>query len=309
MTASVKVTNLSAKVTEKDLWEFFAFSGEIRSIELTSNDVAESKSAYVTFQDERALDTALLLTGAILINKPLEVVAAEGYVPPPSNDFSSPQVPAPDGLAQQTIPPMVDRAQNIVTDMLAKGYILGKDAMTRAKDFDDRHQLTKTASTKAAAVSSTAASLDKRMGFSQKISAGAAQVNQSVKAVDEKYHVSETTRSVTSAAEQRLNEAGAALMKNKYVALSTEWLSGAYGRITKAIGDVSMKTREKVQQKESGLSAESGESAQVPDTAEVGSIVDHSAASEQAGSAAPLQTLPGDALGADLSVKEEPAFT
>uniref|UniRef100_J3N8Y1 Uncharacterized protein n=1 Tax=Oryza brachyantha TaxID=4533 RepID=J3N8Y1_ORYBR len=49
--------------------------------------------------------------------------------------------------------------------MLAKGFVLSKDALKRARSFDDRHQLLSTASARVA-------SLDRRFGLSDKFSAG-----------------------------------------------------------------------------------------------------------------------------------------
>ena len=123
--------------------------------------------------------------------------------------------------------------------MLAKGYDLGKDAMTKAKNFDDKHHLSANAT-------ATVSSLDRKIGLSQKISSGTAVVNEHVKAIDEKYHVTEKTRSALSVAEQKVSSAGSALMKNKYVFTSAAWVSGAFSKVSKAAGEVSQKALEKV---------------------------------------------------------------
>ena len=123
--------------------------------------------------------------------------------------------------------------------MLAKGYDLGKDAMSKAKNFDEKHHLSANAT-------ATVSSLDKKMGLSQKISSGTAAVNDHVKAIDEKYHVTEKTRSAFSAAEQKVTSASSALMKNKHILTSAAWVTGAFNKVSKAAGEASQKALEKV---------------------------------------------------------------
>lgn len=134
----------------------------------------------------------------------------------------------------------INKAQDVVTGMLAKGFILGKDAMNKAKAFDEKHGLTENASAKVT-------SFDKKIGFTEKITAGTTAVNEKVKSVDQKFQVSEKTKSAFAAAEQKVNNAGSALMKNKYVFTSAAWVTGAFNKVAKAAEDVGLKTKEKVQ--------------------------------------------------------------
>ena len=123
--------------------------------------------------------------------------------------------------------------------MLARGFILGKDAVNKAKTFDEKLQLTSTASAKVA-------SLDQKIGFTEKISAGTTMVNDKVREMDQKFQVSEKTKSAFTAAEQTVSNAGSAIMKNRYVLTGASWVTGAFNRVAKAAGDVGQKTKEKV---------------------------------------------------------------
>lgn len=114
--------------------------------------------------------------------------------------------------------------------MLAKGFILGKDAVNKAKTFDEKHQFTSTASAKVA-------SLDQKIGLSEKINLGATIVNDKVKEMDQKFHVSEKTKSALAAAEQTVSTAGSAIMKNRYVLTGASWVTGAFNKVTKAAGE------------------------------------------------------------------------
>lgn len=133
----------------------------------------------------------------------------------------------------------VQKAEDVVSSMLAKGFILGKDAVTKAKAFDEKHQLTSTATAKVV-------SLDQKIGLTEKISMGTAVVNEKVKEMDQKFQVSEKTKSAFTAAEQTVSNAGSAIMKNRYVFTSASWVTGAFSKVAKAAGEVGQKAKEKV---------------------------------------------------------------
>lgn len=74
------------------------------------------------------------------------------------------------------------KAEDDVSSLLAKGYVLSKCALDIAKSFDERHRLTRSTSEKIA-------SIDKRIGFSEKVIFGASVVNGKVQEVDQKLQV------------------------------------------------------------------------------------------------------------------------
>lgn len=133
----------------------------------------------------------------------------------------------------------MQKAEDVVSSMLAKGFILGKDTVNKAKSFDEKHQLTSTASAKVS-------SIDKKIGLTEKITIGTSIVNDKVREVDEKLQVSEKAKSALAAAEQTVSNAGTAIMKNRYVLTGTTWVTGAFSKVTKAAGEVGQKTKEKV---------------------------------------------------------------
>jgi len=136
--------------------------------------------------------------------------------------------------------------------MLEKGYVLGNNTMSKAKAFDDKHQLTANASQLAANAQAKVVSIDNKIGITQKFSAGTAAINQQVKAVDEKYHVAEKARAAVQATEQKLNAAGTAIAKNRYILTGTSWVAGAYAKVAKTAEEVGQKTLERVATLSSG---------------------------------------------------------
>ncbi|KAB1216095.1 hypothetical protein CJ030_MR4G027169 [Morella rubra] len=61
MIKSVKVSNVSLGASDRDLREFFSFSGDIEYVEMRS-DNERSQIAYVTFKDSQGAETAVLLS-------------------------------------------------------------------------------------------------------------------------------------------------------------------------------------------------------------------------------------------------------
>ncbi|WOL17435.1 binding partner of ACD11 1-like [Canna indica] len=235
---TVKVSNVSLSASEQDIKEFFTFSGEIEYIELQSAD-EWSQIAYVTFKDSQAAETALLLSGATIVDLSVIVTSAPEYQMPRLAPFPSAppleqQVKSASGSES-----VVRKAEDVVTTMLAKGCILGKDAISKAKSFDEKLQLTSTASAKVS-------SLDKKIGLSEKITIGTSAVNDKVKGMDEKFQVSEKTKSAFAAAEQKISTAGSAIMKNRYIFTGASFVTGAFNKVAKAASDVGSKTKEKV---------------------------------------------------------------
>ncbi|KAG5007809.1 hypothetical protein AAZX31_09G189200 [Glycine max] len=236
---TVKVSNVSLGATEQDIKEFFSFSGDIEYVELQSHD-ERSQIAFITFKDSQGAETAVLLSGATIVDMPVTISLDPDYQLPPAA-LASPvrETRTPGGGADSAF----RKAEDVVSGMLAKGFILGKDAVNKAKTFDEKHQLSSTASAKVA-------SFDQKIGLSEKISAGATVVGDRVREVDQKFQVSEKTKSAFAAAEQTVSNAGSAIMKNRYVLTGASWVTGAFSKVSKAAGEVGQKTKEKVESAE-----------------------------------------------------------
>lgn len=224
--------------TEQDIKEFFSFSGDIEYVELLSHD-ERSQNAYITFKDSQGAETAVLLSGATIVDMSVTITLDPDYQLPPAALASSVQGSQAPGGAESAF----RKAEDVVSGMLAKGFILGKDAVNKAKTFDEKHQLTSSASARVA-------SFDQKIGLSEKISAGASVVSDRVRDVDQKFQVSEKTKTAFAAAEQTVSNAGSAIMKNRYVLTGASWVTGAFSRVSKVAGEVGQKTKEKVNAEE-----------------------------------------------------------
>lgn len=144
-----------------------------------------------------------------------------------------------DGKSTEGTESAVRKAEDVITTMLEKGFVLGKDVLNKAKSFDKRHQLTSTASAKVA-------SLDQKIGLSEKVSMGTAAVNTKVKEMDEKFHVSDKTKSTIAVAEQKVSGAGSAMVNNRYVTTGISVVAGIFRKVTQAAQSIGSKAREKI---------------------------------------------------------------
>ncbi|KAL7164831.1 hypothetical protein ACSBR2_040679 [Camellia fascicularis] len=232
---TIKVSNVSLRATEQDIKEFFSFSGDIEYVEMQSK-TEQSQIAFVTFKDSQGAETAVLLSGATIVDLSVTVTLDPDYQLPPG--ASAPPLKTGNKTAGSS-ESAFRKAEDVVSSMLAKGFVLGKDAVNKAKSFDEKHQLTSTTTAKVA-------SFDKKIGLSQKISIGTSAVNDKVREVDQKFQVSEKAKSAYSAAEQKVSTAGSAIMKNRYVFTGASWVTGAFNKVAKAAGEVGQKTKEKV---------------------------------------------------------------
>ncbi|KAI3705402.1 hypothetical protein L1987_75639 [Smallanthus sonchifolius] len=246
---TVQVGHISDLATEREIHEFFSFSGEIEHVEIC-RDSKQKKTAFVTFKDPRALEIALLLSGATIVDQIVSITPAENYVP--KTDFqevcevdnsvsmtpeNSPSVEA-NNTSPRTGRVYMSKAQVVVSSVLAKGSAIRQDAINKAKAFDEKHQLRANASARVN-------SLDKRVRLSEKFNVGVSVVNEKVKSVDQKLQVSDKTMAALMAAERKLNDTGTAVKSSRYVTSGTAWLNGAFGKVAKAGQVAGTKTRQK----------------------------------------------------------------
>ncbi|KAK3158805.1 hypothetical protein QOZ80_2AG0141800 [Eleusine coracana subsp. coracana] len=230
MVGTVKVHNVSLKASEQDIKEFFSFSGDIVHVEMKSCD-ERSQFAYISFRDNQGAERAMLLTGA--------TIAEMAVIITPATDYQVPAAILADLESRNAggMESALRKAEDVVGSMLAKGFVLGMDAVEKAKAFDEKHQLTSTATAKVS-------DLDRSMGLSQKFSTGTLVVNEKMKEMDEKYQVAEKTKLALAAAEQTVSTAGSAIMSNRYVLTGAAWVTGAYSKVATTAADGGTKANE-----------------------------------------------------------------
>ncbi|XP_062184828.1 binding partner of ACD11 1 isoform X2 [Phragmites australis] len=237
---TVQVTNLSSRVSESDLHEFFSFSGPIEHVELIRSGEYGS-TAYVTFKEPYALETAVLLSGATIVDQPV-CITHWGQPEEPYNfwdrsawqfeeetEYRNYQACQFNATPQEAL----TVAQDVVKTMLARGYVLSKDALAKARAFDESHGVTATAAAKAA-------ELSKRIGLTDRVSAGVG----AIRSVDETYHVYETTKTVANATGRTAAKVMNSIVTSSYFSSGAMMVSDALTRAAKAAADLAAHGRQ-----------------------------------------------------------------
>ncbi|KAF3927031.1 hypothetical protein ABW21_db0206819 [Orbilia brochopaga] len=131
--ATVHVTNISHKTTEKEIRDFFSFCGKIKTLSVTPASSAADAllSATITFEQPSAARTALLLDNTQLAGSAIQVAAAAS-LSDLSNDADGAN---PDADIEQEHKPRTA----ILAEYLANGYVLGDKVLQRGIEFDNKN--------------------------------------------------------------------------------------------------------------------------------------------------------------------------
>uniref|UniRef100_A0ACD6A974 Uncharacterized protein n=1 Tax=Avena sativa TaxID=4498 RepID=A0ACD6A974_AVESA len=258
---TVRVRNISDLAGEREVREFFSFSGEIEHVDIRIDGATAGRTAYVTFKDPKALEIALLLSGATIVDRVVNITSAEDYIYIPVNEqqlvvnevtSTAPTADLEQPTEANASPTngrvYASKAHDVMTTVIARGSAIRQDAVNKAKSFDEKHQLRANATARIN-------SFDRRVGLSEKLNTGISVVNEKVKTVDQRLHVSDKTMAALLAAERKLNDTGSAVKTNRYVSAGTSWLNGAFSKVAKAGHVAGSRTREKFQLAVSNISA------------------------------------------------------
>ncbi|KAM0929564.1 hypothetical protein ACQ4PT_001605 [Festuca glaucescens] len=258
---TVRVRNISDLAGEREVREFFSFSGEIEHVDIRLDGAPAGRTAYVTFKDPKALEIALLLSGATIVDRVVNITSAEDYIYIPVNEqqlvvnevtSTAPTADLEQPTEANASPTSgrvyASKAHDVMTTVIARGSAIRQDAVNKAKSFDEKHQLRANATARIS-------SFDRRVGLSEKLNTGISVVNEKVKTVDQRLHVSDKTMAALLAAERKLNDTGSAVKTNRYVSAGTSWLNGAFSKVAKAGHVAGSRTREKFQLAVSNISA------------------------------------------------------
>jgi len=144
---TVQVCNLSPKATMKDVKQFFSYSGTVKKVKLERAG-QWAQVAFVTFKEPYALETAVLLSGATIIDQKVCIVPWGGSEEAVSRWKKQNLQEEGNTQGASSFIPSADQAVNVVTTMLSKGYTLGNDTLSKANELDQKYQVINTATAK-----------------------------------------------------------------------------------------------------------------------------------------------------------------
>jgi len=203
---SVLVTNISPAANEKTVSDFFSFCGKISKLYLKKEEGKETSFAVIQFETESAAKTALLLTNALIVDRPITVAAYETTSPNVSTTTTIPQTTGqstPENLGTPVeqanitsrdfggIPDNQRTKTSVVASLLAAGYVLTENALEKAKELDEKTHLSSRAQVAIDQLKVKAQEIDTQLGISEKATMVKNTVTETAKKVDNELGLSE----------------------------------------------------------------------------------------------------------------------
>jgi len=280
---SVLVTNISPSANEKTVSDFFSFCGKINQLYLKKEEGKDTSSAVIQFETESAAKTALLLTNALIVDRPITVTA---FLPSSSETTSTEGTPAP--VAEETHGTPVDPANithkdfggvadedrsktSVVASLIAAGYTLAENALEKAKDLDERNNFSARAKVVVDQMVVKAQQIDAQYGISDKANAAVASVKDTAHKLDAQYGISDYTATAVAAlkigAQVGLDAAHSGLQKAQENPTIKKGVDSVKSAVTqgvsmaeKTFNDVTVQTRHEIDVREKSRSSSSSAS-------------------------------------------------
>lgn len=195
--STVIVNNIAPQTSEVTISEFFSFCGKI--VALKVQPVDDVLQAVITFESPTAAKTSLLLTNALINDKPIQVsLAPEEFI-----NTSNTTEPNPNIVNKAHEVPADQRSTtSVIASILAAGYKLNDDALAAAREFDAKLNFTQTASELAQGAKEKIVELDSNLGLSEKLKNVTNVVVEKGKILDQQYHVSQRASEFAASANQ-----------------------------------------------------------------------------------------------------------
>jgi len=207
---TVFVTNIAPTATSKTVSEFFAFCGAISSLTMrVQNSEEKVQEAIIEFKQEAATKTALLLTNALIIDRPISVTRYQGETPKTEEELKAQNAHVYKEEDLQNKPhelPASERTQtSVIASIIAAGYQLTSGTLEAAKNYDEKHAIT--AQIKAGAegaiatVTAKASELDTQYKISETTTAWTQAASAKISEIDKKYGISDSANALAQSAE------------------------------------------------------------------------------------------------------------
>eukprot|EP01103_Thecamoeba_quadrilineata_P020016 TRINITY_DN8388_c0_g1_i1.p1 TRINITY_DN8388_c0_g1~~TRINITY_DN8388_c0_g1_i1.p1 ORF type:complete len:271 (-),score=53.69 TRINITY_DN8388_c0_g1_i1:82-894(-) len=178
---TVFVSHISPTATPQHISDFFNFCGTVKNISLNLVPNHDGQ-AIVTFETEEAAKTALLLTNALIEDRPITV---ESYDPEnKEHQLPIPQQHSTDRVVQSDIPSDTTTEQKttgVIAPILAAGYQLGNDALSKIKEIDEKNNISKNIISATDATFNKVIELDKTLHVSSTVGNISKKVDDSLK--------------------------------------------------------------------------------------------------------------------------------
>lgn len=229
----VYVTNISASASEKTVTDFFSFCGKINSMTLRTLE-GGAKEAVIEFQTDAAAKTALLLTNALIVDRPITVAP---YTGAPLQKISEEKVEhetkvSGDQIKHQehSVPEQQRSQTSVIASMIAAGYSMGADAVDKARAYDEQQGITQTIHAQTEALKAKAQQINEQYKIGETASAWGTAAYGWWSGVDQALGISQTATAIkqsSAAAARAISESEAAQAAGETLEVAKEAIVGA----------------------------------------------------------------------------------
>jgi len=245
---TILVSNIHPRAEEADVLKLFGFCGPIlrvsiqkswaEEIDFRDDDPNFSKTAIIQFQEASSEQTSFLLTHALLLGRPIEVSPApvNQVVEETKQPETVPQEVNGEDV-QQPAPTQNKTVTSSIASILAAGYTLSSDAFSKAKEFDEKRQVSST-------IKSKAQDVDNKLGISEKAAVVSQKVSDTSKKLNEEYHISEKVGNV----KEQVSNTTQKVLQNESVAKGVSYLKSVKDAAVAKAQNISQETQAKIQE-------------------------------------------------------------
>jgi predicted DNA-binding protein (MmcQ/YjbR family) len=245
-TFAVQVNNISPNANEKTVSDFFSFCGKITKLYLDKEEGKDTSKAVVEFETESAAKTALLLTNALIVDRPITVVV---YPPPQTSsegqqkeELKEPGTPVPqEHITHRDFGGVKDEERtktSVIASLIAAGYSLAHDALTKAKQYDDEHNITLHLKVGVEQLKVKAHEIDQTYGISEKAAHVKQQATETAKKLNEEYKISEKASNAATTVKATAVAASAKAQENATIKSGVESVKSGWNSVATSVSEI-----------------------------------------------------------------------
>jgi len=258
---AVLVSNISPNANEKTVSDFFSFCGKITKLYLNKEEGKDTSSAIIQFETESAAKTALLLTNALIVDRPITVSAyIASFTPLNTESTTSPNVGTPvdqSKISQKDfngIPDDQRSKTSVIASLLAAGYILTENALDKAKEVDEKTNFSNRAKVTVDQLKVKAHEIDLQYGISEKAVAVTKSITESAKKIDSEFGITEKAVAVATVVKNSAQQGYQKAQDNATVKKGVESVKSTVEKVSNSVtqtyNDVRTQTNKEIEVKE-----------------------------------------------------------
>jgi len=261
---SVYVTNISPSANEKTVSDFFSFCGKISKLYLQKEEGKDTSSAVIQFETESAAKTALLLTNALIVDRPITVTVFSENTSSTESTTTTTTSPIQVGTPVENIQNKdfggvkdEDRSKtSVVASLLAAGYQLAENALEKAKEVDEKSNFSARAKVVVDQMVVKAHEIDQQYKISEKATSVKNSVTETAKKLDSDYGISDKASTaatvIKTTAYMGVDAAKSGLQKaqeNPTIKKGVDSVKSAATSVANTVNDITIQTRQEIDEK------------------------------------------------------------